>query len=83
MVKASDPAILAFVRRHPNQKLLVLVNFSSSAVTATANLKAVGITAAAVTEYLFGAALAPVEPSNASAYPLAIPARGALWLELK
>ena len=82
-VSTSLPDVFAFVREDPAERVLVVVSFSALTTTSTLNLAALGITTAAVHDRLFGSALPAVTPSNAAAYPVALPARGASWILLQ
>ena len=47
------------------------------------DLKSAKTTSATVTDYLSGTAQTALQPANAAAYPVTLPAQGALWLKLE
>lgn len=73
--------VYAFLREAEGQKILVVASFADADVTAKIDLSSVG--AATPIEYIFKGALTPVTTANASAYPLAMAPRSALWIELR
>jgi alpha-amylase len=82
-VPTSRPDVFAFVREDPAERVLVVVSFGAATTSTTLDLGSLGITQATAHERLFGGALPAVTPANAAAYPVALPAKGAIWILLQ
>ncbi|HUJ63220.1 MAG TPA: alpha-amylase family glycosyl hydrolase [Kofleriaceae bacterium] len=75
--------VFSFVREDPAERVLVVASFAHAATAANLDLASLGITSAIASERIFGGALPAVTPANASAYPVPLPASGAIWILLQ
>lgn len=82
-VTTSRDDVFAFLRREGTERILVVASFAHTAVGASVNLAALGITAATAHERIFGGALPAVTAANAAAYPVPLAAQGAIWIQLE
>jgi glycosidase len=79
----TDPAVFAFLRTDPGERVLVVVNLSGNDVNFRLDLKAIGISTAQVSDRIFSYPGNAVTSANAQAYPLKLPAYQGRWLLIK
>lgn len=79
-VRTDHDSVFAFLRDHPQERVIVAVNFSGEPVDVILNLRALGIHRAKVSDQLTQAAMPPADAENAEAYPLKLAPYAGVWM---